>query len=111
LTILRTSAFDGSRFEAASSASYAREERLERRTQDDRAREGRRRADTADVRPLHQLSVHLSRSHRDASRAYDALDAASNLEPSNAEVRKIVIELLIVTDQLDNAVGRVREEI
>jgi tetratricopeptide (TPR) repeat protein len=44
----------------------------------------------------------------DASRAYDALDAASRIQPDNPEVRKIVIELLIVTDNLDNAVTRLR---
>jgi tetratricopeptide (TPR) repeat protein len=60
---------------------------------------------------FHQLGLIYRDRIGDASRAFDALDAASNLDPSNVEVRKIVIELLIVTDQLDNAVARVREEI
>lgn len=47
----------------------------------------------------------------DASRAFDALDAASRLRPDDGEVRKIVIELLVVTDNLDNAVARVRSAI
>ncbi|MFO0742966.1 MAG: hypothetical protein U0270_44230 [Labilithrix sp.] len=60
---------------------------------------------------FHQLGLIYRDRIGDATRAFDALDAASQLEPANAEVRKIVIELLIVTDQLDNAVARVREEI
>jgi len=45
----------------------------------------------------------------DAERAYEALDAAARLRPEDAGVRKIVTELLVVTDNLDNAVGRTRE--
>lgn len=47
----------------------------------------------------------------DAQRAFDALDAASRLMPEDGDVRKIVIELLVVTDNLDNAVIRLREAI
>ena len=60
---------------------------------------------------FHQLGLIYRDRIGDATRAFDALDAASRLEPSNTEVRKIVIELLIVTDQLDNAVARIRDEI
>lgn len=45
----------------------------------------------------------------DASRAYEALDAAARIRPENAEVRRIVTELLVVTDNLDNAVQRIRQ--
>ncbi len=47
----------------------------------------------------------------DAERAFEALDAASRLQPDDTEVRKIVTELLVVTDNLDNAVARVRASI
>ncbi len=60
---------------------------------------------------LHQLGLIYRDRLGDAARAYDALDAASRLNPDDAEVRKIVIELLVVTDNLDNAVARVRDEI
>jgi tetratricopeptide (TPR) repeat protein len=60
---------------------------------------------------FHQLGLIYRDRLGDASRAYDALDAASRLRPDNAEVRKIVIELLVVTDNLDNAVARLRDEI
>lgn len=60
---------------------------------------------------FHQLGLIYRDRLGDASRAYDALDAASRLEPENAEVRKIVTELLVVTDNLDNAVQRIRDEI
>jgi tetratricopeptide (TPR) repeat protein len=45
----------------------------------------------------------------DAARAYEALEFAARLRPDDAEVRKIVTELLVVTDNIDNAVARVRE--
>ena len=60
---------------------------------------------------FHQLGLIYRDRLGDASRAYDALDAASRLNPDDTEVRKIVIELLVVTDNLDNAVARVRDEI
>lgn len=47
----------------------------------------------------------------DAERAYEALDAAARLRPSDPEVRKIVTELLVVTDNVDNAVLRTRTAI
>jgi tetratricopeptide (TPR) repeat protein len=60
---------------------------------------------------FHQLGLIYRDRLGDASRAYDALDAASRLRPDNAEVRKIVVELLVVTDNLDNAVARLRDAI
>ncbi|MBX3259158.1 MAG: hypothetical protein KF782_05660 [Labilithrix sp.] len=60
---------------------------------------------------LHQLGLIYRDRLGDASRAYDALDAASRLRPDDGEVRKIVVELLVVTDNLDNAVARLRDEI
>jgi tetratricopeptide (TPR) repeat protein len=59
----------------------------------------------------HQLGLIYRDRLGDASRAYDALDAAARLRPEDGEVRKIVIELLVVTDNLDNAVVRVQREI
>ncbi len=47
----------------------------------------------------------------DAERAYEALDAAARLRPGDVEVRKIVTELLVVTDNVDNAVLRTRSAI
>lgn len=60
---------------------------------------------------FHQLGLIYRDRLGDASRAYDALDAASRLKPDDGEIRKIVIELLVVTDNLDNAVTRIRAEI
>jgi tetratricopeptide (TPR) repeat protein len=60
---------------------------------------------------FHQLGLIYRDRLGDASRAYDALDAASRLRPDDAEVRKIVVELLVVTDNLDNAVARLRAAI
>ncbi len=45
----------------------------------------------------------------DAARAYDALEFAARLRPDDTAVRKIVTELLVVTDNIDNAVARTRE--
>jgi tetratricopeptide (TPR) repeat protein len=45
----------------------------------------------------------------DAARAYEALEFAARLRPDDAEVRKIVTELLVGTDNIENAVARVRE--
>jgi len=59
----------------------------------------------------HQLGLIYRDRLGDAARAYDALDAASRIQPDDAEVRKIVVELLVVTDNLDNAVQRVRDAI
>jgi tetratricopeptide (TPR) repeat protein len=47
----------------------------------------------------------------DASRAFEALDAAARLRPDDAGVRKMVTEILVVTDNVDNAVARTREAI
>lgn len=60
---------------------------------------------------FHQLGLIYRDRLGDASRAYDALDAASRLRPEDGEVRKIVVELLVVTDNLDNAVARLRDDI
>ena len=45
----------------------------------------------------------------DVARAFEALEYAASLRPDDAEVRKIVTELLVVTDNLDTAVLRTRE--
>ena len=45
----------------------------------------------------------------DAARAFEAIEFASRLRPEDAAVRKIVTELLVVTDNIDNAVARTRE--
>ena len=42
----------------------------------------------------------------DAARAYEALEYAARLRPDEPEVRKIVTEILVVTDNIDNAVAR-----
>jgi tetratricopeptide (TPR) repeat protein len=60
---------------------------------------------------LYQLGLIYRDRLGDAAHAYDVLDAASRLRPDDPGLRKIVIELLVVTDNLDNAVARVREEI
>lgn len=61
---------------------------------------------------LHQQLGLICRDRlSDAARAYDALDAAARLRPDDAEVRKMLVELLVVTDNLDSAVARVREAI
>ena len=44
-----------------------------------------------------------------AELAYEALDEAARIRPADAGVRRIVTELLVVTDNLDNAVMRIRE--
>jgi len=45
----------------------------------------------------------------DAERAFEAFEAAARLRPQDTGVRKIVTELLVVTDNVDNAVARTRE--
>ncbi|HSO40569.1 MAG TPA: tetratricopeptide repeat protein, partial [Labilithrix sp.] len=45
----------------------------------------------------------------DAARAYEALEYAARLRPDDVAVRKIVTEILVVTDNIDNAVARTRE--
>lgn len=47
----------------------------------------------------------------DAERAYDAMEAAARLRPDDTAVRKIVTELLVITDDLDRAVARTREHL
>jgi tetratricopeptide (TPR) repeat protein len=60
---------------------------------------------------LQQLGLIYRDRLDDAARAFDALDTASRLRPADAEVRKIIVELLVVTDNLDNAVARLRDEL
>lgn len=60
---------------------------------------------------LQQLGLIYRDRLEDAARAFDALDAASRIRPKDAEVRKIIVELLVVTDNLDSAVVRLRNEI
>jgi tetratricopeptide (TPR) repeat protein len=60
---------------------------------------------------FHQLGLIYRDRLGDASRAYDSLDAASRLRPDDPEIRRIVIELLVVTDNLDNAAARLRDSI
>ncbi|AKU99204.1 TPR domain protein, putative component of TonB system [Labilithrix luteola] len=45
----------------------------------------------------------------DAERAYEAMEAAARLRPDDPAVRKIVTELLVITDELDRAVARTRD--
>lgn len=56
-----------------------------------------------------QLGIIYRDRIEDAARAYEALEFAARLRPDDAEVRKIVTELLVGTDNIDNAVARVRE--
>lgn len=58
---------------------------------------------------FHQLGLIYRDRLEDAELAYEALEAAARIRPDDAGVRKIVTELLIVTDNLDNAVARTRE--
>jgi tetratricopeptide (TPR) repeat protein len=60
---------------------------------------------------FHQLGLIYRDRLEDAERAYEALEAAARLRPDDAAVRKIVTEILVVTDNLDNAVQRTREMI
>lgn len=60
---------------------------------------------------FHQLGLIYRDRLEDAEHAYEALEAAARLRPDDAGVRKAVTELLVVTDNLDNAVMRTRESI
>ena len=60
---------------------------------------------------FHQLGLIYRDRLGDAPRAFEALEAASRIDPDHAEVRKILTELLVVTDNLDAAVARVRSAI
>ena len=60
---------------------------------------------------FHQLGLIYRDRLEDAERAYEALEAAARLRPDDTAVRKIVTEILVVTDNLDNAVQRTREMI
>jgi tetratricopeptide (TPR) repeat protein len=58
---------------------------------------------------FHQLGLIYRDRLEDAEHAYEALDAAARIRPDDAGVRKAVTELLVVTDNLDNAVARTRD--
>ena len=58
---------------------------------------------------FHQLGLIYRDRLEDAERAYEALEAAARLRPDDSAIRKIVTELLVVTDNLDAAVSRTRE--
>jgi tetratricopeptide (TPR) repeat protein len=60
---------------------------------------------------FHQLGLIYRDRLEDAEHAYESLEAAARLRPDDTAVRKIVTELLIVTDNLDSAVARTREMI
>jgi len=60
---------------------------------------------------FHQLGLIYRDRLEDAEHAYEALEAAARLRPDDTAVRKIVTEILVVTDNLDNAVQRTREMI
>jgi tetratricopeptide (TPR) repeat protein len=58
---------------------------------------------------FHQLGLIYRDRLEDASQAFEALEAAARLKPDDTAVRKIVTELLVVTDNLDDAVARTRD--
>lgn len=58
---------------------------------------------------FHQLGLIYRDRLEDAAQAFEALEAAARLKPDDTAVRKIVTELLVVTDNLDNAVARTRD--
>jgi tetratricopeptide (TPR) repeat protein len=60
---------------------------------------------------FHQLGLIYRDRLDDPEHAYEALEAAARLRPDDTAVRKIVTEILVVTDNLDNAVQRTREMI
>lgn len=60
---------------------------------------------------FHQVGLIYRDRLGDAARAFDALDVAAQLRPDHVEVRRSVTELLVVTDNLDNAVLRIRGQI
>lgn len=66
-----------------------------------------------DANLLFALSQELGLVYRDrlgdAARAYEVFQFAASLRPDAPEVRKIVTELLVVTDNVDNAVARTRD--
>ena len=60
---------------------------------------------------FHQLGLIYRDRLDDAEHAYEALEAAARIRPDDGAIRKIVTELLVVTDNLDAAVSRTRESI
>ncbi len=57
----------------------------------------------------HQLGLVFRDRMEDAVRALETLKFAASLRPDMPEVRRLVTELLVVTDDVDNAVARTRE--
>ncbi|HVJ88365.1 MAG TPA: hypothetical protein VM580_01075, partial [Labilithrix sp.] len=66
--------------------------------------------DDADLRFDLFRKLGLLRRHHlgDAPRACEALGAALRIRPDDASARKEIVELFVLTDQLDNAVAHVR---
>ncbi|MGO8997343.1 MAG: tetratricopeptide repeat protein, partial [Polyangiaceae bacterium] len=73
----------------------------------------RRLKSPGDIELRHALFFQLGLIYRDrlgdAARALDAFRAAQRLKPDDGDVRKGIIELFVVTDQLDEGVSMVRE--
>lgn len=64
-----------------------------------------------EVMLLQQLGILYRDQLEDPERAYEAFDGATKLRPSDADLRRTVIELLVATDNLDAAVARMRDDI
>ncbi|MDB4940934.1 MAG: domain protein putative component of TonB system [Labilithrix sp.] len=62
-----------------------------------------------EVALFRQLGLVYRDRLEDAERAYEALEYASRLQPEEPDLRRMVTELLVVTDNLDTAVLRIRE--
>jgi tetratricopeptide (TPR) repeat protein len=60
---------------------------------------------------LQQLGI-IHRDRRgDAARAYEALDAAAQRRPDDPELRRMIVELLVATDNLEPAIARLRGDV
>ncbi len=57
----------------------------------------------------HQLGLIYRDRLEDAPHAFEVLEEAARLRPDEPVVRKIITELLVLTDNLDNAVARIRD--
>ncbi len=72
----------------------------------------RRLKGAGDIELRHALFFQLGLIYRDrlgdAARALDAFRAAQRIKPEEDDVRKAIVELFVVTDQLDDAVNMVR---
>ena len=73
----------------------------------------RRLKSAGSVELRHALFFQLGLIYRDrlgdAARALDAFRAAQRLKPDETDVRKGIVELLVLTDQLDEGISMVRE--